>query len=341
MRCPSLSELPRAPKGKTGWPWTSETMRPADQQLDESSWPRISVVTPTRNQGQFIEETIRSVLLQGYPNVEYIIIDGTSTDQTINVVERYADWLTYWISEPDRGQVHAINKGFERASGEIYAYLNSDDLYLPGALYAVARVAKTQPLGELLYGRCDLMREDDSHSIHRGRINSVYEALNVYEYWWNGSQFVQPEVFWRRSLATRVGSFDERYCLAFDYDYWARCFIAGATAVEVPYPLACFRFHADQKSSAAEQAAEEIRRILRHHLGDRPPISFWQKLKISASLEYDLYQYAKDPRGTGSRQSLPASLLRHPEWLLLKPVRERLYAACGRVLSSTRTAPQL
>ena len=139
MRCPTLSELPPPPPGKSGWPWTEETPMAPPTLPDGSPWPRVSIVTPSYNQGQYLEETIRSVLLQGYPDLEYIIIDGGSTDESVTIIEKYAPWLAYWVSEPDRGQSHAINKGFARATGEIYAWLNSDDYYWPGAIVIAAR----------------------------------------------------------------------------------------------------------------------------------------------------------------------------------------------------------
>src|SRR5262245_19754812 len=110
MQCPTLPELPPPPLGKTGWPWTVETQRLPAVRPDGSTWPRISIVTPSYDQGQFIEETIRSVLLQGYPDLEYIVIDGGSTDGAVDIIRKYAPWLTYWTSEPDHGQAHAINK---------------------------------------------------------------------------------------------------------------------------------------------------------------------------------------------------------------------------------------
>jgi glycosyltransferase involved in cell wall biosynthesis len=100
-----------------------------------SRWPRISIVTPSLNQANYLEETIRSVLLQGYPNIEYIIIDGGSTDESVEIIKKYEKWLSFWISEPDKGQSHAINKGFSKASGEIYAYINSDDLYEQNSVF--------------------------------------------------------------------------------------------------------------------------------------------------------------------------------------------------------------
>lgn len=138
MRCPTLSELPPPPLGKTGWPWTEQTPPLPDLMPDGAEWPRISIVTPSYNQGEFIEETIRSVLLQGYPNLEYIIIDGGSTDNSVDVIKKYSSRLTYWVSERDEGQSDALNKGFNICSGEIGAYLNSDDIFMQSAISKVA-----------------------------------------------------------------------------------------------------------------------------------------------------------------------------------------------------------
>src|SRR5205823_3046168 len=128
-----LKLMPVSP-GRVGWPWTFQGL-PSAARNAERPWPRISVVTPSFNQGRFIEETIRSVLLQAYPNLEYIIIDGGSTDNTVEIIKKYEPGITYWVSEKDRGQSHAINKGFARATGDIFAWLCSDDVYAPGALY--------------------------------------------------------------------------------------------------------------------------------------------------------------------------------------------------------------
>src|SRR5436309_815911 len=116
MSSPALNELPPPPSGKTGWPWTEETAQIAKNMPDGSPWQPISIVTSSFNQGGFIEETIRSILLQGYPNLEYIIIDGGSTDQSVDVIKKYQPWLAYWVSERDRGQADAINKGLERCT---------------------------------------------------------------------------------------------------------------------------------------------------------------------------------------------------------------------------------
>src|SRR5439155_19891425 len=121
-----LSVLPPPPRGKTGWPWTEESTPVAEAIKNGASWPRISIVTPSYNQGHFIEETIRSVLLQGYPNLEYIVMDGGSKDGTLSILRKYEHAIDFYTSAPDKGQAEAINKGFARASGDILAWLNSD-----------------------------------------------------------------------------------------------------------------------------------------------------------------------------------------------------------------------
>jgi glycosyltransferase involved in cell wall biosynthesis len=134
-----LAEIPPPPVGKTGWPWTVESAQLPDRISDGRPWPLISIVTPSYNQEEFIEETIRSILLQGYPNLEYVIIDGGSHDRSVEIMIKYHTWLTGWISEHDKGQPNAINKGFRLVSGEIWQWINSDDILLLGALGRIGR----------------------------------------------------------------------------------------------------------------------------------------------------------------------------------------------------------
>jgi len=137
-----LSDLPSPGKGRRGWPWTEST---PEVTHDENilRWPKISIITPSYNQGEFIEETIRSVLLQGYPNLEYIVIDGGSTDNTVQILQKYEPFLKY-ISEPDKGQADAINKGLRMATGEIVAYLNSDDVYIQGTFLKIVKIFESR-----------------------------------------------------------------------------------------------------------------------------------------------------------------------------------------------------
>ena len=155
MRCPRLDELPIPPEGKIGWPWTEQSEPLPDKMPDGSEWPQISIVTPSYNQGQFIEETIRSVLLQGYPNLEFIIIDGGSTDNSVEIIKKYAPWFSSWVSEPDNGQSHALNKGFRMVTGSLIGWQNSDDYYHSQAFMEVA--IKSTELSEIsiFYGLTD------------------------------------------------------------------------------------------------------------------------------------------------------------------------------------------
>ena len=152
MHCPTLAELPPPPAGKTGWPWTVETPQLPAMRPDGTPWPRISIVTPSYNQGRFIEETIRSVLLQGYPDLEYIVIDGGSTDGAVDIIRRYAPWLTHWTSQPDDGQASAINTGMSRATGSLLNWINSDDFLMPHALEALGCILGLTHSGALISG---------------------------------------------------------------------------------------------------------------------------------------------------------------------------------------------
>ena len=134
----TLDDLPAPPPGKTGWIWTEQSNPLPPKMPDGTEWPRISIVTPSYNQGHYIEETIRSILLQGYPNLEYIIIDGGSTDRSVEIIQKYASFLTYWVSEPDNGQTQAIDKGLAYCTGEIFNWVNSDDFLSRNALATIA-----------------------------------------------------------------------------------------------------------------------------------------------------------------------------------------------------------
>ncbi len=238
----SIRELPPPPPGRTGWPWTEAPAPSAPDLPEGAAWPRITVVTPSYNQGAYLEETIRSVLLQGYPNLEFIVVDGGSTDGTLAVIRRYEPWIDYWVSEPDAGQTDAIRKGVGKSSGEILAWLNSDDLYAPGALPVVGARFAGAPQVDLLYGDCAMIdgagRLMDRFRVRQGGLPELLEENFI----------PQPGAFCRREIWETVGGPDPALQFVMDYDLWIRLFLAGVRAEYLPVPLAWFRYHQDSKS---------------------------------------------------------------------------------------------
>ena len=217
---------------------------------------KISLVTPCFNAARFIAETIESVLAQDVPGLEYIILDGGSNDGTADIIRRYESKLAWWISEPDKGQTSAINRGLARATGDVLGFLNADDMLVPDALRAVLDTFARRPEVELAVGEVEWIDATGSRlGLHAGEIENLSDVLDIYRVWWGKRQWVQPEVFFRRSLWERIGAFDEKYHLAFDFDYWVRCFRAGARVARVPTPLARFRLHGDLERLAPIQIA--------------------------------------------------------------------------------------
>ena len=224
-RIPSVTELPPPPQGKIGWPWTVGSHRIPSGSFHECVWPRITIVTPSYNQCNFIEETIRSVLLQGYPNLEYIIIDGNSKDGSQEIIRKYEPWINYWVSEPDRCQAHAISKGAARASGEIFGWLNSDDFFMPGALQYIAKIYQEHPEAVAWVGGCYRIRPDGlilSRVIPRN-----LDLDSLVDWWWQGN-FLQPSLFFITRAFKELGSFDESLYIAFDLDWFIRLAMLGS-----------------------------------------------------------------------------------------------------------------
>lgn len=229
-------------------------------------WPKITIVTPSFNQGTFIEETIQSVLDQGYPNLEYIIVDGGSTDSTIGTLDAYRDRVTRIISEPDRGQSHAINKGFALATGSILHWLNSDDRLAPGALAAVAMAFHTSG-ADVVSGICELYRDGALVGRHMSAcadsVLPLDDLLDLDGGWNAGQFFYQPEVFFTRDLWQRAGGrVEENLHFSMDYELWLRFAMAGAKLHRIGRPLARFRIHPAQKT--ADQTFLEELRVVRN-----------------------------------------------------------------------------
>jgi hypothetical protein len=266
MRCPTLAELPSA-QTKQGWPWTEESPQLPERMPDGSAWPRISVVTPSFNQAACLEETIRSVLLQGYPNLEYLVIDGGSSDSSPEILAKYAPWLAYHVSEPDRGQYDGIQKGFDKTAGAVMAWLNSDDRYCPGAFRTVGEVFALMPDVEWLTSLQPRCWDAHSRPLRCPPVDGYSR-----ESFWRGEflpdglyhRCIQQEsTFWRRTLWSRSGGrLDAALQLAGDFELWTR-FAKHAELYGVGAELAGFRLHGDQKTGRClRQYVEEAHGLL-------------------------------------------------------------------------------
>lgn len=221
--------------------------------------PSITVVTPSFNQDAFLERTIRSVLDQGYPRLEYFVMDGGSTDGSVEIIRRHADRLDYWVSQPDGGQTAAINTGWRRASGQILAWLNSDDFYLPGALLTIGRAFVDHPDAAIVYGP---MRREDPDGRSLGNLGSAFNRRRLL---YSHQMIPQPSAFFRRSAVEAAGELDESLHYSMDYDFLLRLTRVGA-AVMLPEPLAVATIHAEAKTTRDRAlAAVETNQVRRRY----------------------------------------------------------------------------
>jgi glycosyltransferase involved in cell wall biosynthesis len=220
--------------------------------------PKISLVTPNYNGARYLQETLDNIASQAYPNLQHIVIDGGSTDESLAILKRNADRFSYWVSEPDEGMYDAINKGFTQADGEIFCYLNGDDLYLPGVLHKVAAVFRNQPF-ELLTGDTDLIGVE-GELLYRLRTPSM--SIRQAE-WLGRVPFNQQSCFWSPKAFAAVGGFDTSYRLAADSKFfYAVLQLPNAIWVHLPEQLGCFRLHDETLSSTqVEKHREETLRM--------------------------------------------------------------------------------
>jgi glycosyltransferase involved in cell wall biosynthesis len=206
--------------------------------------PKISIVTCSFEQGRYLDATIRSVLDQDYPSTEYIIIDGGSKDDSVEVIRRHEQRLAYWVSEPDKGQTDALVKGFKRATGEIQGWLCSDDLLLPGALGRVADFFEANPKVDAAYG--DSLWIDAEGGYLRSKKET---GFNRFVLLFDHNYISQPSMFWRRRLYEEVGGLDRRFNLAMDNDLWER-FSRHTDIGHITAYLSCMRYYPEQKTRA-------------------------------------------------------------------------------------------
>ncbi|MBB6128048.1 glycosyltransferase family 2 protein [Mucilaginibacter lappiensis] len=273
-----LNILPKPETDKTGWPWTEETS-PAlyDEKI---TWPKLTIVTPSFNQGHFLEETIRSILLQNYPNLEYIVIDGGSTDGSHKILEKYSPWISYWQSKKDKGQSNAINLGFSLASGNYYAWINSDDYYLKNIFHLVANTFLKHQTA-FVYGYAF------------NKKNNELELMTVpplYDYFLKIPSLPQPACFWSASIHQPV--WEEMYC-ALDYELWLRL-VKGHKRKRIRQPLAVANVHDDAKThDVAMKNKWHEDHVKMWSAEEHGPVPEWKRIVFLNRIRLKLYRLLK------------------------------------------------
>jgi len=333
VRWPDLASLPAPPPGALGWPWTAsvpETEEPGD-------WPPVGIVTPSYNQGQFLEATIRSVLLQGYPNLEYRVLDGGSTDGSVAVLERYAPWLTEWVSQPDAGQADAIQRGWERSSGEYLGWLNSDDLLTPGSLRAAASTLREHPGWSGVYG--DVLHVDPA-----GRPLGIetYEDFDLVRLVRHAGWISQPGSLFRRSALDAVGGLDTTLRYLMDLDLWLRLGSVAPLGYLRDVSLAMFREHDEAKSSTRRGlAAEEITRIVTRFFEQALPDSLRavEREALSSAHLYAARAWSAAGEPQRALAEIGSAVAAHPRCLLSTgPVVATAHVGLSALLGARRAA---
>ena len=273
--------------------------------------PKLSIITPSYNQAQYLEETILSVLNQNYESLEFIIIDGGSTDGSVDVLRKYEGRLAFWVSEKDRGQAHALNKGLAQATGDVVAYINSDDLYLPGAFAAVMSYFREHPDCDWLCGDTLMFGEGHKDEIIAADVpRSAAQALS-----W-AYKAPQPGMFWKRELL-RDG-FAERWRYCFDHELYVRLLLAGYRCEHLPVTVAAYRLHATSKTVAEgslfDQEFDEIEAMY------EPQLSGAGR-RWCVATRHLRQSFAATSAGKRSvaLKSLLSALLIYPESLLMRP----------------------
>jgi len=328
MRCPRLHELPSPPRGKTGWPWTEESTPLPPSTADGKEWARITIVTPSFNQGVFIEETIRSVLLQGYPNLEYIVMDGGSTDNSVEIIKKYSPWLTYWVSEPDAGQSDAINRGLKMASGGFATWINSDDMLCKNALGDHASQIGFD-VNTVYVGFCVYIDQDGKPVFsHHGRVFSFEDLVRVRTVWraeaYRGN-IDQPAVLFPRDLACSIGGLNISNHSTMDYEFWGELFLAGARFQYTNISFGMFRQHCAQKTHDMLRQTQSLVETAAKLVNLADCLSEKTKKNIRAELDAYFEAYKKNSwRGTGRLATigLPPVIV-----ILLRKLRSTLQRA--------------
>jgi glycosyltransferase involved in cell wall biosynthesis len=215
--------------------------------MSDHDLPLVSIVTPSFNQVLYLEDTIRSVLEQDYPRIEYMIVDGGSTDGSVSIIKKYADRLAWWVSEVDKGQTDAINKGFGRVNGQILAWINSDDTYEPGVVFAAVKYLQEHPEVGMVYADCNFIDEGGRVIGRFGAAQTDYKRLRQ-----GYVHIPQQTMFFRAELWHTIGPLDPSFYFAMDYDLWVRVSSRAAIKYLPGQTWANFRIHTSGKTIAAD-----------------------------------------------------------------------------------------
>ncbi len=280
--------------------------------------PRITIITPSFNQADYLEETIRSVLDQGYPNLQFGVIDGGSTDRSTEIIERYRSQLDFVVIEPDGGQTEAINKGLALADGEIVGWLCSDDTLLPGALEKIGGHFALHPDDDWIAGGCrmvdsvgkviETVRPSGDFTLPGVLLRSEDRPFNL----------PQPGVFWRRSLHDLLGMLDESLHYCMDFEFWLRLIESGRRPTLLDTELATYRLHESSKSCAAPQGF--TREHIRVEGGYARSLALPQRLRVQRRIGY-MYRACVIHESQGR---LWPQVMRRPWWLLSHQVRQAI-----------------
>lgn len=272
--------------------------------MTTAAGPLVSIITPSYGQASYIEQTIQSVLSQDYPNIEYIVIDGGSKDGTVDILKRYSDRLK-WVSEPDEGQTDAINKGFRMATGSIFAWLNADDLYVPGTISTIVNFFNANPDIAFVYG--DVMALNGEEKAFG--IRTHVRQTNFKELVTGGDNIVQPGAFWRAEVWHTIGELDKSLRYTMDYEYWMR----AASRYELRYIPICLareRLHTYAKTfSGGVERVEEIEAVAIRHGGDGLPYNFRAEAAANYVMRAIRRFFRRQP---GVRDDLKRAISLHP-----------------------------
>lgn len=272
-----LGELPVPRPGQTGWPWTEET-NPSIYE-SEVNWPKLTIVSPSFQQGQFLEQTIRSVLVQNYPNLEYVVIDGGSTDESTKILEQYSPWISYWQSKPDAGQGQAINMGFSLATGEFRAWINSDDYYLKNVFHTVITAA-LRKRAQFIYGY--LL----NHYVNEKRFELV-KVPPFIDYFIKIPALMQPSTFWVAAIHQPI--WEELHC-SLDFELWLRM-VKGKRKLLIKEALSVANVHEDAKTVDPKMQAKWHEDHLKIWSGDaHGRVGEWRRINFLNRIRLKFYK---------------------------------------------------